>query len=102
MTDSTQRTPVVTIPYAALRKKWDKDPEFLKERAALKPEFQLARELIEARVNAGLSQQEVAEKMGPSQPTVARLESGHHPSLRSLQRYAEATGSKLEIRLVST
>ena len=63
----------MTIPYAALRKKWDKDPEFLKERAALKPEFQLARELTEARVNSGLSQQEVAEKMGTSQPPMSPL-----------------------------
>jgi len=84
------------------QQKWENDPEFLREREALKPEFQLAHELIEARVKVGLSQQEVAERMGTSQPTVARLESGHRPSLRSLQRYAEAVGSRLEIHLVST
>ena len=39
----------MTIPFAELRKKWKKDPEFQKEYEALKPEFKLARELIEAR-----------------------------------------------------
>lgn len=90
----------MTIPFAELRKKWKKDPEFRKEYEALKPEFKLARELIEARAKAGLSQSDVAERMGTSQPTVARLESGHKPSLKTLERYAEAVGMKVEINLV--
>lgn len=90
----------MTIPFAELRKKWKKDPEFQKEYEALKPEFKLARELIEARAKAGLSQSDVAERMGTSQPTVARLESGHKPSLKTLERYAEAVGMKVEISLV--
>ena len=90
----------MTIPFAKLRKKWKKDPEFRKEYEALKPEFKLARELIEARAKAGLSQSDVAERMGTSQPTVARLESGHKPSLKTLERYAEAVGMKVEIHLV--
>jgi len=49
---------------------------------------------------AGLTQQQVAEKMGTKQSTIARLESGSTlPSLRSLQRYAQATGSKVKISL---
>jgi|TARA_Y100000031_G_scaffold58874_1_gene66438 predicted transcriptional regulator len=91
----------MTIPFAELRKKWRKDPEHLKEFEALEPEFELARELIQARINAGLSQKEVADRMGTSQPTVARLESGHKPSLKSLERYAEAVGMKVEIHLVT-
>ena len=90
----------MTIPFAELRKKWKKDPEFQKEYEALKPEFKLARELTEARAKAGLSQSDVAERMGTSQPTVARLESGHKPSLKTLECYAEAVGMKVEINLV--
>lgn len=90
----------MTIPFTELRKKWKKDPNFRKEYEALKPEFKLARALIEARVEAGLSQNDVAERMGTSQPTVARLESGHQPSLKTLERYAKAVGKKVEIRLV--
>ena len=91
----------MTIPFSKLRKKWMQDPEFRKEYEALAPEFALARELISARVDAGLSQEEVAERMKTSQPAVARLESGHKPSIKSLERYAEAVGKKVEIHLVS-
>ena len=44
-----------------------------------------------------MSQSDVAERMGTSQPAVARLESGHKPSLKTLERYAEAVGMKVEI-----
>ena len=99
--DPKARIGTMTIPYTELRKRWKKDPEFRKEFEALRPEFKLARDLIEARIKAGLSQSEVAARMGTSQPTVARLESGHKPSLKSLERYAEAVGMKLEINLVN-
>ena len=91
----------MTIAFNELRKKWRKDPKYLKEYEELEPEFELARELIMARIKAGLSQQEVAERMGTSQPTVARLESGHKPSLKSLERYAEVVGMKVDIHLVA-
>ena len=91
----------MTIPFNELRKKWRKDPKYLKEYEKLEPEFELARELIMARVKAGLSQDELARKMGTSQPAVARLESGHKPSLKTLERYAEAVGMKVNIHLVA-
>jgi DNA-binding XRE family transcriptional regulator len=90
----------MTIPFTELRKKWKQDPDFRKEYESLQPEFKLARVLIEARAKSGLSQREVAERMGTSQPAVARLESGHKPSLKTLERYAEAVGMKVEIHLV--
>jgi len=92
----------MTIPFNELRKKWRKDPKYLKEYETLESEFELARELIMARAKAGLSQKELARKMGTSQPTVARLESGHKPSLKTLERYAEAVGMKLDIHLVGS
>lgn len=90
----------MTIQYADLRKKWKQDPEFQKEFEAVRPEFRLARQLIEARAKAGLSQRDLAERMGTSQPTVARLEGGHKPSLKTLERYANALGMEVDIRLV--
>lgn len=63
-------------------------------------EFAIARELISARVRAGLTQGEVAERMETTQSTIARLESGRTmPSLRTLSRYAQATGNKAVIKL---
>lgn len=78
------------------------DPETRAEYEALEPEFAIAHELINARVRAGLTQDQVAERMNTTQSTIARLESGRAlPSMRTLARYAEATGSRTVIRLVA-
>jgi len=78
------------------------DPEYAQAYADMEEEFQLARELIKARIRSGLTQKQLAEKMGTTQSSVARLESGSSlPSLRSLKRYAYATGSKIRIVLDS-
>ena len=54
--------------------------------------------LGQARGAANPSQAEIARRMGTSQPAVARLEGGRgNPSLATLRRYAEATGTKLKI-----
>ena len=91
----------MTIAFDKLRSKRPDGPEFPMKNEALRPEFRLASELIEARTAAGLSQSDVASRMGTSQPAVARMESGRRPSLRSPERHAEAVGRKLEIRLVT-
>ena len=59
----------------------------------------LLRSLIEARTNAGLSQAEVARRMGVPQPAIVRLEAGtHSPTLTTLARYASAIGVDLDVR----
>jgi DNA-binding XRE family transcriptional regulator len=56
--------------------------------------------LAQTRLRAGLSQAELAARMGTSQSTIAQLESGQTlPSMKTLLRYAEATGSKFHVRL---
>jgi transcriptional regulator with XRE-family HTH domain len=76
------------------------NPEVKREYDALEQEFAIASELIRARARAGLSQAELAERMGTSQSAIARLESGQTlPSTKTLIRFAEATGSKVELRL---
>ena len=68
---------------------------------ALAGEFEMARELIAARSRAGLSQVEVAARMGTTQSVIARLESGKRmPSLRTVQRYADALGCRAVVKLV--
>jgi len=81
-----------------LHKKWMKEPKYRKAYEALEEEFALASAVIDVRNRAGLSQKELASKMGTTQPVVARLESGRvRPSLRTLQRLAQATRSRLLI-----
>ncbi len=89
-----------TIPVEEVAQDWLSDPEIRAEFDALEEEFELARELIRARGAAGMTQEQVAAAMGTTQAVVARLESGRvKPSTRTLQRFAQATGSRLHISL---
>jgi len=91
----------MTIPYEVLKARALADPEIRGEYEALAAEFEIANELLKARLRAGISQTELASLMGTSQSTIARLESGQTlPSTKTLIRFAEATGSKIQVRLV--
>ncbi|MDO8950925.1 MAG: helix-turn-helix transcriptional regulator [Actinomycetota bacterium] len=70
---------------------------------SLEDEFLLVRELLGARMRAGLTQEEVAEAMGTTKSAVSRLEAAgkHSPSVSTLKKYAQAVGCDVEIRLVS-
>ena len=81
-----------------LHKKWLRDPVYREAYDKLAPEFRLAKALIEARTNAGLTQAQMAERMHTTQSVVARLESGRaHPSTRTLESFAKAAGVRLKI-----
>lgn len=81
-----------------LHKKWMKDPKYREAYEALDEEFTIALAVMNARAQAGLTQEELAQKMGTTQPVVARLESGRtQPSMRTLKRLAQATDSRLFI-----
>lgn len=70
---------------------------------ALEDEFAFLDEVLKARAESGLTQAEVAERVGTTQSAIARLESAepkHSPSIATLQRYATALGYRLEVRLV--
>ena len=83
---------------ADLHAEWSKDPEYRQAYDDLELEFAIARTLIEARTRARLTQQELATRMATTQSVVARLESGRvHPSTRTVERVARATGTRLRI-----
>ena len=89
-----------TIPFEAMVDEWRQDPKYVKAYESLEEEFAIVRELINARARAHLTQAEVAQRMGTTQSVVARLESGTNSiTLKTLERYAEATGSHLRIQL---
>ncbi|MEA3128550.1 MAG: hypothetical protein QOF46_345 [Paraburkholderia sp.] len=76
------------------------NPKVKAEYDALAPQFEIAAELLRARLRAGLSQAELAVRMGTSQSAIARLESGDTlPSTKTLLRYAQATGSRVRVKL---
>lgn len=74
-----------------------KKPGFRAEYDALEQEFSIAKALIEARSAAGMTQVDVAQRMGVSQPVVARMESGRNVSVKSLRRYARAINRPIPI-----
>jgi len=60
------------------------------------------RELLAARMSAGLTQEQVAASMGTTKSAVSRLEStgAHSAWVSTLKEYAKAVGCEVEIRLV--
>lgn len=93
MTDSLKSFKDRALSNPAVRREYEK----------LADEFAFIDEILKARAEAGLSQSEIARRIGTTQSAIARLESpasGHSPSITTLQRYASALGYKVQVRLV--
>jgi len=83
-----------------LQERKARDAAFALALEELQPERALMRAMVEARVRAGLTQAELALRMGTKQPVIARLEAGRRsPNIRTLRKLAAATGSRLVVRL---
>ena len=88
-----------TVTHADMVADWMKDPEFRAEYERLE------REEGPMLDEAGLTQAQVAERMGTKAPAVARLEAAlvsgkPSPSLATLQKYAAALGKRVRVQLV--
>jgi DNA-binding XRE family transcriptional regulator len=78
-----------------------RDAAFAELLDSMNPVSALRKEMISARVRAGLSQRELAQRMGTTQSTIARLEvGGRSPSIKTLLRLAKVSRSRLIVRLV--
>jgi transcriptional regulator with XRE-family HTH domain len=90
------------LSHEQLRAKLLSNTAVKKEYDRLADEFLVVEELIKARLRAGLSQAEVAKRMGTKPPAVSRIESSdvkHSPSVHTLKKYAAAVGCRLEVKL---
>jgi DNA-binding XRE family transcriptional regulator len=106
MADANKFSPVPFAPKSFAAKRRKADAKFAAAYDALEDEFTALAALLKARAAAGLTQAEVASRMGVSQPVVARIEASlgkrdHSPSLNTLRRYADACGMKLVIQMVA-
>lgn len=93
------------MTHKELKSKALKKATVRKEYNKLEPEFTLLRAMLRARNEAGLSQAEVAERMGTKSPAITRLESSlssgkHSPSLATIKKYLEALDCRLEIKII--
>ncbi|WP_246261886.1 helix-turn-helix domain-containing protein [Thiomicrorhabdus cannonii] len=82
-----------------LKKEAFKNPNVKKEYDALEEEFKLIEALVDMRQKAGLTQEEIAQKMGTQKSNISRLESGTgNPGWKTLQNYAHACGFKIQLQ----
>ncbi len=90
---------IKTINSKQFLKKQLKSEEFKKEYNILEEEFEISKEIIRLRKDANLSQKELADLAGTSQPAIARLESGNYKnvSLQFLRKIGKALGATPEI-----
>lgn len=75
------------------------NPKYKVAYEALEPEFSIASALIKARSEADMTQVDVAGKMGVTQSTIARIESGKNVSIKTIRRYAKAVGKSITLEI---
>ena len=78
------------------KKELMKDEAFKREYDKLTPRYAMISELIAARIKKGLTQKELAQRIGTTQSSIARLEGGNvNPSLDFLEKIANVLESQL-------
>lgn len=89
-----------SISWSDVKKRLLKNPETAKAYEELEPEYEIISEIIKARIEQNLSQEDLAKRIGTGQANISRLESGsYNPSLRFLKKVADGLGKKLHISL---
>lgn len=88
------------VPFRKFLTKALKDPEIRAEYDRLGPEYEIIEAIIRKRLERGLSQKQLADKMGTQQSALSRLESGNYnPSLAFLKKVATALDTTVHISL---
>ena len=90
------------LDFSVWRKEVLEDAELKAEYDRLQPEYAVIQAILDARIKKGVTQKELAQKIGTKQSVISRLESGRaNPSIGFLKRLAQALNSHLEIRFTS-
>ncbi len=94
------------VPHdAAFKKALLANPDVKEAYDALEEEYSTLHAMLDARLAAGLTQADVAARMGTTVSAISRLESSlrsekHSPSFATLRKYAQACGKKLVVQMV--
>src|SRR3989344_7617636 len=84
--------------FREIRKERMKDPKFVKACKERELETAILRAIFDARIKKGITQKELAEKIGTKQSSIARFESGKYSSTLSfIQKLASALNVKMRI-----
>lgn len=93
-------SPIGHTATAASRRRAQRSPEYGAEQARLQPYEDLARLIIRLRLDNGLTQAALADRVGTSTTAISRLESGQHaPTAETLRKIAVAFGGRLVVGL---
>jgi DNA-binding XRE family transcriptional regulator len=88
----------IGIPFEEIEAELMKDPGFAKEVKELEPEYEIISQIIKARIEQNITQEELAQKIGTRQSNISRLEGGNYnPSLQFLKKLARGLGKELHI-----
>lgn len=92
---------MATIPFAEFKDRLLADPETARAYDEAVEDYAALEAMLRARAGTGITQAELAERMGTTQSAIARLESGRvSPTVETLQKYARALGKRLKIDMV--
>ena len=87
-------------PWSELREELLKDEEIKAEYEALRPQYELIEQIITARTQQGITQEELAKRAGTKQSNISRFEGGsYNPSIEFIQKLANGLGKELHITL---
>ena len=90
----------ITTSWEDVKKELLKDPSVYKEYKSLEPEYKIISQMIKIRIEQGLTQKELAEKIGTRQSNISRIESGkYNPSLEFLKKVAKGLNKELIVSL---
>lgn len=83
-----------------LHKEWMEDPKYCREYEKLETEFQIARQIIGARIKKKMSQEELARRASTGQAVISRLEGMNgKPSISLLEKIARALNTKISVTI---
>lgn len=88
--------------FKSFKEKALQNSEVKKEYDTLSPLYAIKKQLVAARLSKGITQEQIAQKIGTSKPNISRLESLNNtymPNLSTIIKYAEALGLRLDIGL---
>ena len=88
------------ISFEEMKSDMLKDEEFKIEYEKLKPRYEAIEQIIRARKEQNITQEELAKRVGTQKSNISRLESGNYnPSLDFLVKIAESLGKKISVKL---
>lgn len=89
------------VKFEKIKEKLLEEEEFGSEYERLKPRYDIISQIIEARAEKNITQDELAKMMGTQKANISRLESGaYNPSLDFLIRAAKCLGKEIKVTLI--